>query len=371
MSNHEEIFKASKDYITEVLSHNNISGDDYTFTKTNYEDYHFLVKLTYSFHAVHDKNRVAGGKGMQGRHYTIEAYRKINNKNYQYAQDAEAEKCDFIKRSVPRLKMRIMENKKLLVWDSPTISYSYDCSTCHARGKVTCIHCGGSGRKFCYSCSGSGKVTRLKTVTGSGGISHDVDDIQMCSMCSGTGRTSCVGCYGSGEKTCSSCSGHGFFTEYSNIYCSAHPSVTYSTERGVHAIKIVEYFLTKTVEYLCKIMTPEYSDGQWLQNGNYQFTMKAPITVVENTVTVQGKKFIEVAVNNDNSVFSPPIFDHLLEKPYSILQSMRPSKTAMLDAYNSIKEFYTINEVLYHLKMVNDSGVTKKEDKVESSPPSA
>lgn len=369
MSNHEDIFKASKEHITKAFSCNEISADDYAFAETNHGDYHFLVKLTYSFHVAHDKNRVAGGEGVQGRHYTPEAYKEINSKNYRYAQDAGDEKREFIEKSVPQLKLRVVANEKLLVWDSPTISYSYDCSACHGRGKVTCIHCGGNGRSSCSSCSGSGKVTRLKTVTGSSGISHSEDDIQMCSACSGTGRSSCFSCYGSGEERCSSCSGHGFFTEYSNIYCSAHPSITYSTERGIHAIKIVEYFSTKTVEYLCTVMAPEYSDGEWLQNGDYQFTMKAPITVVENTVTVHGEKFIEVAVNNDNSVFSPPIFDHLLEKPYSILQAYsaapRQSKTAMLDTYNALKEFYTLNELLCYLKIVNDSGATRKEDKIK------
>jgi len=367
MQNHEEIFHNSASHIGGILEINKIPKSDFGFTETQHDSYGFLITLTYSFHVVEDTDTVAGGQRISGNHYTSSGYEKTKANYYKYASQCNNEKSEFIKNARSNLVSLFIENKDKNVWVAPTFSYSYNCSRCSGRGQVTCFSCGGSGKKICYGCGGSGSVSEIKSVSDIHGNYEYVKINRSCDSCGGSGRQTCQACHGSGKETCSSCSGHGYFTEYCHIKTIAKPAITYDAERGLYATEVVNYFLPRTNAYLCKVMQPEYTGEAGLNNGDYCFNMKAPITVVEYTVTVRGKEFVEVAVNRVPGILYPPIFDHLLGKvEEQLVDSRRQSRGHILKLYQDIMDHHAINEALEAYREAGDAAKGQKIEAVKS-----
>jgi hypothetical protein len=367
MQNHEEIFNNSASHIGRILERNRIPGSDFCFTETQYGSYGFLIDITYSFHAVQDTKVVAGGKGVSGNHYNSGGYAITKANYYRYASECHKEKNEFIESAGSNLVSLFIRNESKEVWLAPTFSYSYNCGTCSGGGKVRCISCGGGGRQRCHGCGGSGSVLETQYFTDSYGNSRSENVYRSCNSCGGAGNVRCHACGGSGRQTCSTCSGHGYFTEYCYIKTVAKPFATYNAENGIYAKDVVDYFLHKSRAYLCEVMQPENVGGAWLNNGDYRFSMRAPITVVENTIMVRQKKFIEVAVNSVHGILYPPIFDHILGKDVEqllLVDTRWKKRRQNLNLYHDIKDHYAIHHALL---AYSEAGDAAKEKKVEAA----
>ena len=94
--------------------------------------------------------------------------------------------------------------------DLPDTRRIYDCSRCHATGRVTCSSCAGRGEVRCDSCSGRGEV--------------------QCNYCSGYGTNKCRDCEGRGHirqtrrvsrlVSCPHCDGQGWtYAGSGKSYC--------------------------------------------------------------------------------------------------------------------------------------------------------
>jgi hypothetical protein len=349
MQNHEEIFQNSAAHISHILERNGIPGSDYRFTETQYDSYGFLIDFTYSFQVLQNTQTIAGGEGISLNHYTSGGYEATKSNYLRYASACQNEKDTFVRNARSNLISLFISNKNGEVWVAPTFSYSYSCSNCDGTGKVTCGSCNGHGTTHCYRCRGTGRVSEIRYFTDSNGNSQSENVYRSCYSCSGSGEETCHGCGGSGKRRCSKCGGHGYFTEYCYIKTIAKPSTTYGTEKGIYANEVVAHFLSMDHAHLCDVMRPEITGGTWLNNGDYRFSMKAPITVVENTVTARGKEFIEVAVNRLPGILYPPLFDHLLGKIQDQLlkaQALGLNRGHAMKLYHGIKNQYAMHQAL-------------------------
>ncbi len=126
----------------------------------------------------------------------------------------------------------------------------YDCSRCHASGRITCSSCAGKGEvrcnscdgyghTKCWNCGGKGQLSKTRTAQrhvtcsvcrGSGEYSnpstrcdrcagrgaeiqnYDEEYYVPCGSCAASGKIPCSTCRSSGKVTCSTCSGSGEVT---------------------------------------------------------------------------------------------------------------------------------------------------------------
>jgi hypothetical protein len=364
MPTNTEVFELSQKHISNILDRNKVLTNDYRFTQIAHENYLFLVNYRYVFKYDERRQTVAGGSPMQGRHYTASGHASTRQTFIQYAVNPTEEKEDFISRANGKIVTLFRENRKLLVWTAPTISHSYDCSTCGGSGKVRCYACHGVGRTTCISCGGSGHTQSTEYGTDSNGNSRSHTVQNGCGSCRQTGKVTCYSCNGSGNVACSSCSGNGYFTDYCTITSIATPSTHYHAEHGLHANAVVEHFISRKNDYLCSAMSLQKLSGNWLDDGGYRFNFQAEVCVVEESITVKGKEFTEIVVNTVPGILFPPIFDHVLKTPHqqiaNIADQKRPKRAHVLSTYHKIKDHHAVHHAIQAYSAAGDAKVAEK-----------
>ena len=305
------VHQTTKDQIMRYLNLNAIPQDSYSINPDNGDSYNVYTAFFYSFTAHHNTQTVAGGKSST-KHFSNTGYKNYFYQCYDYANNATAEKTSFLNKVVSSPIDYFLENSTYTIWKSEQFSYSYDCGNCGGRGKVTCSSCGGSGKKRCYACGGSGTTSEYVTRTDSSGHQYSQYVTRNCSSCSGSGRTTCSGCGGSGYNRCGTCSGHGFFTEYCQVYTNATPSTKHGADQtGLHHDILLNFLDTKSNKFFCNHFVPKFISHAWSGNNVYVLNFSSTVDVAETRIALKGgPAYYEVGANTIGSMIFPPLFDH-------------------------------------------------------------
>lgn len=202
------------------------------------------------------------------------------------------------------------------VHDFGSYSVFRKCAPCVGSGRVSCGGCSGGGRRTCSGCGGSGSHNQMVTRTRWNGRNNETysENIRRsCSSCGGGGRVVCTSCGGSGKQTCRACSGHGFFTDISNVRSVATPWWHVPRHSGLAAEALVAALERRGAEAARELVPFDLAGTEYNESDNWVVRYTGTADVVELGLDVAKTPYAVAAVGlNVIPIKTPPIFDQLL-----------------------------------------------------------
>lgn len=332
----------AKSYLWSLLEGNQINYEEFNVEGLQFSNYKLYIEYKYKFKIYEKSWEKAGGKAAEIPCDSKSSFETAKNTSILYALSSNIEKESFVNLVLADVINYFSENKEYLIWKSPVISYSYECLKCGGMGVEFCNRCKGSGYVRCNYCYGKGTIKRGKT-------------FEICSHCHGKGILICSRCNGSGKVKCSHCSGHGFFTIYYECYLNAEPERTLKIDNGLRYHEVLNFINSKNNKEIIDIATPKFIKYD-LNAENCCFYLESSLHVVEAKITVKNNEYTEVLVNDVLGILKPPIFDDLLSNKLQDISTLKKKGlNKLLEYFNYLKSFKTIDEILKSYKETKDS----------------